>query len=189
MTTKEVQDALQKLGWPIKVDGAFGPQTFRAVKDFQRGFALSNLVPDGHAGQKVYDALQQALDHGGGCSLHFTFKEWKSKGDGWIKVSRDLVLGLEDYRALLGQPVVIASGYRDPAHNAAVGGKPSSQHLYGNAADIPAIESAEKVKALGRFSGIGIQRANGLVRHVDVRHVGPNTTGGTPRDPTIWFYD
>jgi zinc D-Ala-D-Ala carboxypeptidase len=188
VNTRQVQDALHKLGWPIAVDGAFGPQTFRAVKDFQRGFALSKLVPDGHAGTKTYEGLTQALDHKG-ASLHFSFKEFASKGDGWIKVHRDLLLGLEDYRDLIGGPVAIASGYRDPGHNAAVGGKPSSQHLYGNAADIAPVVSAAKVKGLGRFSGIGIQRANGLVRHVDVRHVGPNTTGGTPHDPTIWFYD
>jgi hypothetical protein len=48
---------------------------------------------------------------------------------------------------------------------------------------------ADRVKQMRRFSGIGIQRATGLVRHVDVRHAGANnTTGGTPANPTIWFY-
>jgi hypothetical protein len=27
-----------------------------------------------------------------------------------------------------------------------------------------------------------------LVRHVDVRHVGPNTTKSSVRDPAIWIY-
>ena len=36
------------------------------------------------------------------------------------------------------------------------------------------------------FSGIGHFAQNGLVRHVDVRHVGPNTTGGTKARPTIF---
>ena len=36
---------------------------------------------------------------------------------------------------LLGKPVYITSGYRTAAHNAAVGGSKSSQHLLGRAAD------------------------------------------------------
>ncbi len=43
---------------------------------------------------------------------------------------------LEPLRQHVGQPVVIASGYRCPALNAAVGGAPGSQHLRGEAADI-----------------------------------------------------
>jgi hypothetical protein len=45
---------------------------------------------------------------------------------------------LEPIRAQLG-PIAVDDGYRDPAHNARVGGKPDSQHLYLNgnsAADI-----------------------------------------------------
>jgi hypothetical protein len=54
--------------------------------------------------------------------------------------------------------------------------------------DLDPAQSENAVKRLERFSGIGIQRATGLVRHVDVRHIGPNTTGGSPSRPTIWFY-
>lgn len=48
-----------------------------------------------------------------------------------------LIQNLEVIRAAAGnKPLTISSGYRSAAHNAAVGGKPKSQHLYGNAADI-----------------------------------------------------
>lgn len=49
---------------------------------------------------------------------------------------------LEPMRAALGGPVVITSGYRSPALNAAVGGVPNSQHQLGEAADlyIPGVE-------------------------------------------------
>lgn len=188
MTTREVQTALRELGWPIKVDGAFGPQTFEAVQDFQRAFAFWELVIDGHASVKTAEALRHALDNEGRCSLSFKFKEFASKGNGWIRVPRELVRGLEEYRELVGGPVVVVSGYRDKAHNTKVGGAKSSQHLYGNAVDLNPAQGTSAVKKLARFSGIGIQRASGLVRHVDVRHLGPNTTGGTPRNPTIWFY-
>lgn len=189
MTTREVQQHLRKIGWPLKVDGSFGPQTFAAVKDFQRGFAFGRpLLADGHAGPVTWKALVLCVERDGRCSEHFKFVEFKSRGNGWIKVHRSLVLGLEAYRKALGRPVAF-SGYRDPAHNRRVGGKPASQHLHGNAADLflPAL-TANKVKALRRFSGIGVQQASGLVRHVDVRHVGPNTTRGTVTNPTVWFY-
>ena len=69
-----------------------------------------------------------------------------------------------------------------------MGGATSSQHLHGNACDIEAVLPTAKVQALGVFSGIGYQQQTGLVRHVDVRHVGPNTTGGTLASPTEWVY-
>lgn len=189
MTTRQVQAHLRQLGWPIRVDGRFGPQTFAAVRDFQRGFAFGRpLRVDGHAGPVVWRALDLALERGGRTSPHFRFREFKSRGNGWIKVARSLVLGLEAYRELVGGPFPFAA-YRDPLHNAKVGGVPDSQHLFGNAADLMrTVATLDQVKKLRRFSGIGVQRATGKVRHVDVRHVGPNTTRGTTTNPTIWFY-
>lgn len=49
---------------------------------------------------------------------------------------RLLALGLEGIRILLGAPIIVNSGYRSPAVNAAVGGSPTSQHMRGEAADI-----------------------------------------------------
>lgn len=43
---------------------------------------------------------------------------------------------LEPARVAFGAPVYITSGYRCPALNKAVGGKPTSQHQYGEAADL-----------------------------------------------------
>lgn len=43
---------------------------------------------------------------------------------------------LEPVRKLLGCPIVVSSGYRSYEVNQAVGGKETSQHLDGNAADI-----------------------------------------------------
>ena len=188
MKTKAVQKALREIGWPIDVDGAWGGQTFEAVRDFQRGFTFWNLGIDGHAGPKTHEALEKATDEKGHCSQHFLFREWKSKGNGWIKVHRELVRGLEEYRDIVGGPIEIISGYRDPARNAQVGGGRSSQHLYGNAADIAPLKSVAEVRRLGRFSGIGFNRSSGKVPHVDVRHVGPNTTGNGVNAPATWPY-
>jgi hypothetical protein len=43
---------------------------------------------------------------------------------------------LEPARMAFGEPIYITSGYRCPALNKAVGGKPTSQHLRGEAADL-----------------------------------------------------
>ena len=43
---------------------------------------------------------------------------------------------LDELRRLYGRKIVITSGYRCPALNKAVGGKPNSQHVKGQAADL-----------------------------------------------------
>ena len=88
MTTEEVQEALHKLGWPIEADGVFGAKTFEAVMDFQRGYAFSKLRMDGHAGEQTQEALRHAVETGGRTSPHFRIVEFKSKGNGWIKLFR-----------------------------------------------------------------------------------------------------
>ena len=47
-----------------------------------------------------------------------------------------LAMALEEVRARLGRPIVISSGYRSPALNAAVGGAANSAHVLGYAADL-----------------------------------------------------
>ncbi len=155
--------------------------------DFQRGFAFYDLLVDGAAGPQTWRALQTSVDKTGRASDHFWFREFKSKGNGWIKVHRALLRGLEVYRQRYG-PTKIVSGYRDPLYNRRVGGATNSQHLYGNASDLPEIASINAVRNLGVFSGIGYVHSTGRVAHVDVRHMGPNTTGGTPSNPTVWVY-
>lgn len=49
-----------------------------------------------------------------------------------------LIPGMQQVRDLLGVPVVVSSGYRSPALNAAVRGAPASQHVTGHACDFTA---------------------------------------------------
>ena len=53
---------------------------------------------------------------------------------------------LDPIRDAWGKPLHVNSGYRCPALNKAVGGKPTSQHLKGEAADITAGSKAENKK-------------------------------------------
>ena len=46
-----------------------------------------------------------------------------------------IVLCLQPVRDLLQKPMIISSGYRNPQLNKLVGGKPNSQHLYGQTVD------------------------------------------------------
>lgn len=63
---------------------------------------------------------------------------------------RDLAAFLEEVRTVLGRPVNVNSAYRSQAVNEAVGGKPTSQHLRGEAADIrvPGMTPNEVVQAI-----------------------------------------
>lgn len=56
--------------------------------------------------------------------------------DSMLPTLRQTCYGLELVRTLLNnKPLLISSGYRSPALNAAAGGKPGSQHLLGEAVD------------------------------------------------------
>lgn len=67
---------------------------------------------------------------------YFKPREFASNGNGWVRISKDLVSELDRVRAKLGQPITITSGYRDPAWNRAVGGARASRHLISDAVDI-----------------------------------------------------
>lgn len=100
-------------------------------------------------------------------------------GSDTVMVDETLTVVLQCIREHFGKPVTITSGYRTPAHNAAVGGAKSSQHLLGRAADIRvAGVSVEDVAAYAEslmpgWGGVGrypakAGRATGWV-HVDTR--------------------
>lgn len=72
----------------------------------------------------------------GGVAPNFSPEELSSKGDGSLKVHRSSLVMLQGIRDGHGGPLIINSAYRDPEHNARVGGSPKSQHTVGRAFDI-----------------------------------------------------
>lgn len=196
MTRANMIGALKTLGWKCR-DTA---EVDRALRDFQRGWNLGDaLTVDGKNGPLTRLAIRESLARRKAsrpdASEHFSFREFACKcggrkpGCAIIRVHRELLESLEDYRLVTGEDEEIVSGYRCPAHNQSVGGASSSQHVLGSAADVrPKVKTAA-VARRRRFAGIGYQGATGLVRHVDRRDCsGNNTTGATLARPTTWRY-
>jgi hypothetical protein len=195
-TEQQVRDAqkrLKSIGWPLAVDGIPGDRTCAAVVQFKRGYAWADRPRDfgklnGYLGGVVRERIAAIALNDGKCSKHFYYRDAKSQGNGWIKLDYRLVRGLEVYRTRLGHGFDPVSIYRDCRHNGNVPGAAScSRHSDccgnpgGDACDFPPELTFEEVKALKVFTGIGIVRSTGRVRHGDVRP-------GSVLRPTTWFY-
>jgi uncharacterized protein YcbK (DUF882 family) len=106
-------------------------------------------------------------------STNFRVREFACQdGSDAIVIADKLVQILQSIRNHFGQPVTINSAYRTAAHNKKVGGSPTSQHLYGTAADIVVAgvypsDVADYVELLMPNTG-GIGRYRDFT-HIDVR--------------------
>ena len=110
----------------------------------------------------------------------FKVREFRCRdGSDAIMIDQTLVVLLQAIREHFNKPITITSGYRTAAHNAAVGGSKSSQHLLGKAADIQVADTTvEAVAAYAEslmpdWGGVGrypvkAGRTKGWV-HVDTR--------------------
>lgn len=82
---------------------------------------------------------------------------------------------LEPARVAFGSPIYITSGYRCPALNKAVGGKPTSQHLRGEAADLQVrgVKNLRKlynaIKDHGVFDQL-LYESNGMTKWIHVSY-------------------
>jgi len=129
-------------------------------------------------------------DRSGYLSRHVPADAMRSKGNGEVKAHPALLARLDALGDRLGEPIPIISGYRDPAHNAAIGGAKFSQHVLACAVDLDYDYglTIDVARDLG-FSGIGSVEGTDRVVHVDVRAEGPsNGTGAAVGAPTYWTY-
>lgn len=112
----------------------------------------------------------------GDLSENFSKREFVCPdGCGFDTPDAELVVALQQLRAMVDAPILITSGCRCRVHNERVGGAPNSQHLLGKAADIvvegmlPVFLAVEAGGVTSfRFGGIGIYPKKGHV-HLDVR--------------------
>lgn len=179
---RAVQQFAADIGIGIAVDGDPGLITRRVCMNLQKAmclgpYLLTPLRADGQPGQYTTAALEYSRTNGFRCSTNFTFMEFMTKGSR-VASGQNPVLWAERNLVILAQaireskgPFTPISAYRDPAHNARVGGATNSTHMRGLAIDVPSslLKLTEaQARQLGAH-GVGIVRATGWVAHVDVR--------------------
>ena len=142
------------------------------VTGFQQSFAWSDIGIDGDAGPETARAVQKVVDEGGRLSPHFHMDEFRSHGNGRIRIHRETIRSCELTREALGGPLAILSGYRDADHNQAIGGAPDSQHVKGTAVDPSPFLDRSVVEGAGR-AGLGVSEvtAPGKISHMDRRDI------------------
>jgi hypothetical protein len=196
MSRDDAVALLRKLGWRVRSSG----ELTQVVKHFQQGWMLGeHLTEDGLIGPQTTAALEESKagisGSGGTASRHFSFAEFACKCGGryddcpriWVQAG--LLRSLEALReTYYPDGLSVTSGCRCNQHNIAVGGATTSQHKYGQAADIPAHVSYRRLAADELFAGIGYNASTGLVAHVDRRDLSHNTTGAGKQNPTLWRY-
>ena len=115
---------------------------------------------------------------------HFQPEEFRCPCCGAQDMDPAFMRRLDAARALAGQPFAVASGFRCPRHNRAVGGIPNSAHLLGLAADLVCSDSRSRflmLDALLRagFTRLGLSKEQGFL-HVDMA---PDLPPGV-----VWLY-
>ena len=109
----------------------------------------------------------------------FSPREMASKGEGALMTDSGAMDKLQSLRDALGQPMLVTSAYRSPAHNRSVGGARASKHMEATAFDIRmdnfdphAFEVAARDAG---FLGFGYYPKSGFM-HIDT---GPARSWGT----------
>jgi len=103
---------------------------------------------------------------------YFNYSEFDSpdvQGSGQM-MNRSFLEKLDQARDCFDRPININSGYRTRQHNEEVGGKESSSHLKGLAADIDCRKSKDRFELINIFLDLGINRigiADTFI-HIDV---------------------
>jgi hypothetical protein len=166
-TTAEQNSILKACGF--RIDTA--ARRAQAVKNLQTAI---QVAADGIWGPLTTNAAETLKNAGWKLSPNFKIQEFACKCGGKhptcerIKVSPALVKVLQAMRAWYPAGLVLASGYRCPAHNKAVGGATGSQHMQGKAADMRAVLTVAQAQTCGA-KGIGYGARSNRVNHVDVR--------------------
>jgi hypothetical protein len=113
---------------------------------------------------------------------YFTLREFTCGcGCGMVSMSGELLLMLDEARAIAGRPLVITSGYRCRKHNNNVGGSPTSSHLTGKAVDISCRGDRDRGAIISGLIHAGFRRI-GIAKtfiHADVEE---------KKSGAVWLY-
>lgn len=191
------------VGWPIAIDGVFGPKSQAATLAFQRAFnpgpntagVNPDLAADGVPGPETEAALRLFRVSTAHLSPHFTYTEFAcGHGQcawcgGWCEVPRHVLAAAETLRAGLWLPnghagLTVVGGSRCATRNRAIGGASNSQHLHvnlGNALDVEPYFTVPQVRDAGAgITAMEVRQATGeRVWHTDCRP-------GDPGNPLVF---
>jgi zinc D-Ala-D-Ala carboxypeptidase len=175
----------------IAIDGVFGSKTKAALTRFQRAY---RLTADGVAGRQTYAKIYALQDND--CTpVHFSYAELNRCNSTWsggaVSAARAkanalrVMWQLEALRHQLGDhPLTVVSGFRSYACNRRVGGAASSQHLYGNAADLVSrYASLCTIARQARNAGFSGIFGPGYPGHSDHVHVDRRVVNNDDRIP------
>tara|TARA_Y100000310_G_scaffold124700_1_gene123383 strand:- start:10131 stop:10973 length:843 start_codon:yes stop_codon:yes gene_type:complete len=115
--------------------------------------------------------------------------KFQAKDGNWyfthIRLSKNLLQHLDNFRERIDSEVKIMSGYRNNDYNPKVGGKSLSRHLSGDGVDID-VDFCQYSTWLQRtYDGIGMGRNITSFTHVDTRTLGENPKA---RPNNLWGY-
>jgi len=104
---------------------------------------------------------------------YFKYQEFDSpdqKGSGEKYMNKILLDMLDEVREIVGEPLIITSGYRSEDWNTKVGGVNGSSHTKGLAVDIAVRNSRMRFKLLNALQEVGVNRigiADNFI-HIDI---------------------
>ena len=165
MTNRQKQNLLQYLGYYLSApDGIWGEQSRAATRAFQLAWGLpASGVFDKQTEAKIRQVIGEGRE--------------PEPPDWWQEIphfpaepEEKLVRLAERVRTAFDAPVLISSGVRCPAHNAAVGGVKNSRHLLGKAMDFR-VKNVPGEKLLAYVRTLPIRyayRIDGSFVHMDV---------------------
>ncbi|HYE48578.1 MAG TPA: D-Ala-D-Ala carboxypeptidase family metallohydrolase [Azospirillaceae bacterium] len=122
---------------------------------------------------------------------NFSRAELACRGSGECRMDPGFMGRLQNLRVAFGKPLRVTSGYRSPAHNAAVSGTgEAGPHTTGRAVDIaiggPDVWRLVQLAQDWGFTGIGLRQAGPMEgRYVHLDDLPPS--GAHPR-PRVWTY-
>lgn len=168
----------------LALDGSYGPHTKAAVKRFQQAYGLS---ADGVAGPKTFSKIYQ-LQSSDCTPVNFEYSELNKCNSTWsggavsaATARKNALVSMWKLQALrhaLGdKPLRVTSGFRSKSCNSAVGGAPSSRHMYGDGVDLGQTpHSLCTIAKQARNHGFSNILGPGYPNHNDHIHVAVGST-------------